>query len=62
MSTRRIPILSCLLIALIVLRCEGAIDWPWWAVLSPLWALPALTLSFLLTGGAVLLLVRVWRA
>lgn len=58
----KFQLLTCLLVAFIVLRCDGAITWPWWAVLSPLWAPPALTLSFLLTGGAVLLLLRGWRS
>ena len=31
-------------IAFIVLRLCGVIDWPWWAVLSPIWVPIALLL------------------
>ena len=32
-----IGFLGVLGIAFIVLRLCGVIDWPWWAVLSPIW-------------------------
>lgn len=38
-STRGgVSLFGLLGVAFIVLRLVGVIDWPWWAVLAPLWA------------------------
>jgi hypothetical protein len=45
--------LSLLGLLLIGLRLAGCIDWPWWAVLAPLWAPLAIVAALALFVGAV---------
>jgi len=39
---------SLLLVAFIVLKLTGAIDWSWWWVLSPIWIPLALVVAVLI--------------
>ena len=47
--------LGLLAITFIALKLTGYIDWPWWAVLAPIWAPFALLL-------AVLFIAFIWFA
>lgn len=47
-----ISFFSLLGIVFITLKLMGYIDWPWWAVLSPIWGV------WVLTG--LIILVAVW--
>ena len=40
----KITLLDILLVLFIVLKLTGNIDWSWWWVLSPLWAVVGLTI------------------
>ena len=47
-SSGGIGFLGLLAIVFITLRLIGIIDWSWWWVLAPLWAIPAILIAGLL--------------
>ena len=52
-STRGISFLGLLCIAFIVLKLIGVIDWSWWLILSPIFAVPLIILSLIIIGSAI---------
>lgn len=45
--------LSLLLVAFVVLKLCGVIDWSWWWVLSPLWIPLSILIQILLVVGVI---------
>jgi len=52
-STRGISFLGLLCIAFIVLKLIGVIDWSWWLILSPIFAIPLIFLSLIIIGSVI---------
>ena len=53
--------LSLLLVAFIVLKLCGVIDWSWWWVLSPLWIPLGILILILLVVGTIKLAAIIAR-
>ena len=46
------PIIGLLGIIFVVLKLTGAVDWPWWMVLTPFWAGFAVMIGLVASIGA----------
>ena len=53
-ATGGIGFCGVLAIVFIVLKLIGKIDWSWWWVLAPIWAVPAVMIA----GGILFLVIR----
>jgi hypothetical protein len=51
--------LSTLGIVFIVLKLMGYIDWSWWWVLAPFWAIPVILIVIILVVGILWLIAKV---
>lgn len=49
--------LGVLQVVFIVFKLCGLIDWPWWAVLIPMWLYPAL-IALIVIVGVIITLVK----
>lgn len=52
--------MCALALVFITLRLTGHIDWSWWWVLAPLWAIPALMLAGVAALGLAGAVVHAW--
>ena len=52
-----ISLSSAVFIVFLVLKLTGHIDWSWWWVVCPLWAIPAILLAALSVTGVVFLIL-----
>lgn len=46
-------VMTAMLVIFVVLKIAGVVDWPWWAVLLPLWLPMAVGLFFIAVAGFV---------
>ena len=44
------------------LKLSGTVDWSWWAVLLPLWLMPAVWAVIVITYSIAILLLVLWFA
>lgn len=50
--------MSMLGVLFIGLKLTGHIDWSWWWVTAPLWAIPAATVTTILVGALTLVVAQ----
>jgi hypothetical protein len=58
MNRHTVDVFAALAILFIAAKFTGMVDWPWWAILSPIWAPVVGAIALALT--AALMLTTVW--
>lgn len=58
-TARAQSLLSPIFLIFLVLKLTHAIDWSWWWVTAPLWALPAVAATALVIGAILLTIAAI---